>query len=107
MKVRRLRDKWVERELGRRWLPAENVRRSKNPFYLPLEVFWQRPQLRELVRMTLDPEQVRRRGYFDPAAVAWLVAQMESGEFLYLKQVLSLVILELWHLIFIDKQRPW
>ncbi len=106
-KVRGLRDKWVERELGRRWLPPENVGRSKVPFYLPLEVFWQRPQLRELVRMTLDPEQVRRRGYFDPRYVSWLVEQMQSGEFLYLKQVLSLVILELWHLVFIDKQRLW
>ena len=106
-KVRGLRDKWVERELGRRWLPPENVGRSKVPFYLPLEVFWQRPQLRELMRMTLDPEQVRRRGYFDPRYVSWLVEQMQSGEFLYLKQVLSLVILELWHLVFIDKQRLW
>jgi asparagine synthase (glutamine-hydrolysing) len=106
-KVRGLRDKWVERELGRRWLPPENVSRSKVPFYLPLEVFWQRPQLRELVRMTLDPEQVRRRGYFDPRYVSWLVEQMQSGEFLYMKQVLSLVILELWHLVFIDKQRLW
>src|SRR5262249_10417895 len=40
-KVRGLRDKWIERELGRKWLPAANVRRSKNPFYLPLESFHQ------------------------------------------------------------------
>ena len=31
--------------------------------------------------------------------------RMQSGEFLILKQVLSLVILELWHMIFIEKQR--
>lgn len=105
MKVRRLADKWVEREVGKRWLPRENVQRSKNPFYLPLEAFQQRPQLRELVRMTLDPERVRMRGYFDPAYVSWLVERMSGGEFLFLKQVLSLVILELWHMAFIDKQR--
>ena len=29
---------------------------------------------------------------------------MERGEFIGLKQVMSLVILELWHLIFIDRQ---
>jgi asparagine synthase (glutamine-hydrolysing) len=57
------------------------------------------------VRMTLDPERVRRRGYFDPASVSRLVSLMDTGEFLYLKQVLSLVILELWHMVFIDKQR--
>ena len=54
MKVRGLRDKWVERELGRKWLPPENVKRSKNPFYLPLEYFHEHPELRDLIRMTLE-----------------------------------------------------
>src|SRR5262249_14328155 len=106
-KVRGLRDKWLERELARKWLPAENVRRSKNPFYLPLEYFHERSELREPIRLTLDPARVRRRGWFDPVVVAWLVAQMSSGEFLYLKQVLSLVILELWCMVFLEKQRLW
>jgi asparagine synthase (glutamine-hydrolysing) len=104
-KVRFLRDKWIERELGKKWLPAENVKRSKNPFYLPLEYFHTEPQLREWIRLTLDPERVARRGWFDPAAVKGLVDRMQSGEFLILKQVLSLVILELWHMVFIEKQR--
>ena len=60
------------------WLPPENVRRSKNPFYLPLEYFHQRPKVRELIRLTLDPERVRERGYFDPATVSWLVEQMSE-----------------------------
>ena len=106
-KVRGLRDKWIERELGRRWLPRENVKRSKNPFYLPLEYFHEHPEIRDLIRMTLDPERVRQRGWFDPGFVGWLVERMETGEFLYLKQVLSLVILELWHRVFIDRERLW
>jgi asparagine synthase (glutamine-hydrolysing) len=107
MKVRGLRDKWVEREIGRKWLPPENVKRSKNPFYLPLEYFHEHPEIRNLIRMTLSPESVARRGWFEPAYVAWLVDRMETGEFLYLKQVLSLVILELWHRVFIDRERLW
>ena len=106
-KVRGLRDKWIERELGRKWLPADNVRRSKNPFYLPLEYFHEGSEIQELIRLTLDPARVRRRGWFDPEAVAGLVAQMKNGEFLHLKQVLSLVILELWCMVFLEKQRLW
>jgi asparagine synthase (glutamine-hydrolysing) len=105
LKLRGLVDKWLERDLGRRWLPRENVRRSKNPFYFPLEYFHESSPIQELIALTLDEERVRRRGWFEPAAVRRLVDQMRTGEFLVLKQVLSLVILELWHMIFIDQQR--
>jgi hypothetical protein len=40
--------------------------------------------------------------YFDPKRVKWLIGKMETREFVYLKQVMSLVILELWHRVFID-----
>jgi asparagine synthase (glutamine-hydrolysing) len=80
------------------------VGRSKVPFYFPLEYIRGRKEVRDLVALTLDPERVRRRGYFDPAAVQRLVQEMESGEFLIAKQVFALVILELWHMIFIDRE---
>ena len=105
LKVRGLADKWIERRLGRKLLPQENVRRSKNPFYFPLEYFHESASIQDLIRMTLDEERVRKRGWFDPAAVRELVSRMRTGEFLYLKQVMSLVILELWHLIFIDREQ--
>jgi asparagine synthase (glutamine-hydrolysing) len=106
-KVRGLKDKFIEREVARAFLPPENVKRSKNPFYLPIEFFYDRPELEELIRITLDEERVRKRGYFKPEAVRHLLNKMESREFVYVKQVLSLVILELWHMIFIDKQQLW
>jgi asparagine synthase (glutamine-hydrolysing) len=104
LKVRGLTDKYIERRLARSLLPAENVGRSKVPFYFPLEYIRGRKEVRDLVALTLDPERVRRRGYFDPAAVQRLVQEMESGEFLIAKQVFALVILELWHMIFIDRE---
>jgi asparagine synthase (glutamine-hydrolysing) len=105
-KLRGLEDKVIERRLARKWLPKENVGRSKNPFYFPLEYFHESSPIQDLIRMTLDPERVARRGLFEPAAVRGLVDRMGSGEFLCLKQVLSLVILELWQMIFIDQQQP-
>ena len=83
------------------------MKRSKNPFYLPLEYFHGHPEIRDLIRMTLESGGRGKRGWFDPGAVAWLVDRMETGEFLYLKQVMSLVILELWHRVFIDRERLW
>ena len=52
----------------------------------------------------MNEERVRRRGYFDPARVKALVDGMLRRDFVPVKQVMSLVILELWHQIFIDRE---
>jgi asparagine synthase (glutamine-hydrolysing) len=80
--------------------------RPKIPFFLPLEFFFEHPEFKNLVADTLSDSQIKARGYFDPAAVRALLTRMESREFLYLKQVMSLVILELWHRAFIDGKGP-
>jgi asparagine synthase (glutamine-hydrolysing) len=101
-KVRKGRDKWIEREVAARLLPPPVVNRPKNPFFFPLEFFYEHPQINRLIADTLHPEVVKKRGYFRPEAVSALVARMPGREFVTLKQVMSLVILELWHRVFID-----
>ena len=72
-----------------------------------MEFFFEHPQIRGLIAETLNEAQVRKRGYFDSTYVKALLEKMETREFVYLKQVMALVILELWHRVFIDKERPW
>ncbi len=69
--------------------------RPKMSFYLPIDFFFQHPQFRRLVVDTLFDSQIKARGYFDPARVAALLTRMGTREFIYLKQVMSLVILGL------------
>ena len=102
-----LRDKIIERKIAAKLLPRKVTHRRKNPFFLPMEFFFEHPQIRRLIAETLNDAQVRKRGYFDPAYVKRLLEKMETREFVYLKQVMALVILELWHRVFIDKQRAW
>ncbi len=99
------KDKIIERRLAAKMLPKEVFNRPKIPFFFPMEFFFKHPQARELIEMTLNPDQVRKRGYFKPEAVAALLSRMETREFLSLKQVMVLVILELWHQVFIDRKR--
>ena len=101
-----LRDKIIERKIAAKLLPRKVTQRRKNPFFLPMEFFFEHPQIRRLIAETLNEAQVRKRGYFDPAYVKALLEKLETREFVYLKQVMALVILELWHRVFIDKQRP-
>lgn len=106
LKINKGTDKWIERRLADKYfahMPRNKPNgRPKIPFYLPLDFFFQHPQFKRLVDDTLSESQLRKRGYFDPAQVAALRQRMEAHEFIYLKQVMSLVILELWHRAFID-----
>jgi asparagine synthase (glutamine-hydrolysing) len=102
-----LRDKIIERKIAAKLLPHQVTHRRKNPFFLPMEFFFEHPQIRRLIAETLNEAQVRKRGYFDPSYVKRLVEKMETREFVYLKQVMALVILELWHRVFLDKEKAW
>jgi asparagine synthase (glutamine-hydrolysing) len=97
-------NKVLARRFARSILPREAAARKKQPFYIPIETYFHTPIFREMVAATLNDEQVRKRGYFQPAAVADLVQSAEkSQDFISVKQVLSLVMLEMWHQIFIDR----
>lgn len=104
MKTNGLKDKIVERRLAAEILPPEIARRPKIPFFFPAEYLFEHPKVQELIKMTLSEDRLRRRGYFDPARVRALVDGMLRRDFVPVKQVMSLVILELWHQIFIDRE---
>ena len=101
------RDKIIERRIAAKLLAPEVVNRPKNPFFFPMEFFFEHPQFHDLVETTLGEKAIRRRGYFRPEYVTELRKRMETREFVYLKQIVSLVILELWHRIFIDREKLW
>jgi asparagine synthase (glutamine-hydrolysing) len=105
LKIRGKTDKYIERRLADKVFPAHIARRAKVPFYLPVEFFLEKAPFQALVRENLNEAAVKRRGYFDPKAVTALIEKMHTTrEFIYCKQVVSLVILELWHRVFIDRE---
>jgi asparagine synthase (glutamine-hydrolysing) len=97
-------NKLLARRYASRHLPLKVARRKKKAFYIPVERYLNTPAYQDLVSETLNETQVRKRGYFDPAAVRALIQSAEATqEFVLIKQVLALVMLELWHQIFIDR----
>ena len=104
LKIHKGTDKYIERKLADKVFPAHIARRKKIPFYLPVEYFLDQPQFKSLVADTLNEDAVKKRGYFDPKRVTALIElMMRTREFVYCKQVVSLVVLELWHRVFIDR----
>jgi asparagine synthase (glutamine-hydrolysing) len=104
LKINGKTDKFIERQLADKVFPPHIARRTKIPFYLPVEYFLDKPQFKTLVADCLNEDAVKKRGYFDPKKITRLLDNMRgTREFVYCKQVMSLVVLELWHRVFVDK----
>lgn len=93
LKIRRGEGKHLWRQLAERHLPPTITRRTKQPFYLPLE----HPQWREAflayARSVLTPERVALHGWLRYTAIS---PYFQATNFLPLKQLAALVILQLW-----------
>jgi len=84
-----------------RHLPAEMFMRPKMGFTAPIPA-WLRGDLYELLGDTLLGERSRTRGIIDPAAVERLVREHRAGVE-HTRGLWSLLMLELWHQEFIDR----
>jgi asparagine synthase (glutamine-hydrolysing) len=84
------------------YLPREVIYRPKMGFGAPLRR-WLRRELRSTVDETLDAAAVRRRGFFDPAAVQRLVAADRAGTIDGSYTIFALMCFELWCRRFVDR----
>jgi len=101
---------WKDKILSRRYgaaphrLGAEIAWRPKKPFFLPLERFVASPAFAALVADNLSDHRLLRRNLFRREEVHALIARATPDNFLAVKRVMSLIILELWQRIFIDDE---
>lgn len=82
-------------------LPREVLNRPKQGFIPPLARWLQGPS-RELTLTLLSEERIRKRGYFRPEAVRWLLEQHFAGKQNLFDQIFALLVLELWFEAFLD-----
>ena len=69
---------------------------------MPLQE-WINLQLREKIRDTLTDSRTRQRGYVSPRYVEVLLDEHERGRRDHSMALWSLLMLELWHRLFVDK----
>ena len=83
-------------------LPREIIHREKMGFGVPIDR-WFRGELRELATDTLLSRRALARGYFRPEAVRRLLDEHVSGRAHWHAHLWNLLMLELWHQMFIDR----
>jgi asparagine synthase (glutamine-hydrolysing) len=104
LKIRAGKSKYILRQYAERILPKKVTSRRKMPFYAPIEKFFLDPTFQDLMLDTLSDDSVRKRGILRPDAVAKLRQAMHRNEFIFVKQVFSLIVLELWFRMAIDRR---
>jgi asparagine synthase (glutamine-hydrolysing) len=103
MKLRCLTTKYILKKAVRDIVPDWVIHRRKAGFGAPTRM-WLRRDLREMVDDLLGEENIRRRGYLNPAEVRRLVERDRAGIEDYSYRVWMLLTLELWHRAFLDNQ---
>ena len=106
-KLRGLRDKYILRLLGERYLPKEIAWRPKGMFRAPLDSFFTRP-VPPFVEQLLSDESLRKTGWFNVANVRLWRQRMREGP-LSVRQrsivhlgMVGVVATQLWYHTFID-----
>jgi asparagine synthase (glutamine-hydrolysing) len=94
--------KHVLREAVRDLVPAPILERRKAPFGVPMRG-WLRHELAPMVDELLSERNVRRRGLFNYAAVKRTIEMSRHSLGTSAHQVWTLLTLELWFQIFIDR----
>jgi asparagine synthase (glutamine-hydrolysing) len=105
IKMHRGRLKHVMKQALADVLPASVLQRRKRGFGTPMGA-WLRRDLAPMLHRLLSPESLRRRGLFDPAPVARLIADHQARRIDATDRLLALLNLEIWWRVFLDRTRP-
>ncbi|MBI3010604.1 MAG: asparagine synthase (glutamine-hydrolyzing) [Candidatus Omnitrophica bacterium] len=102
MKVRFGVKKYLLKKAMAGILPRDIIHRQKMGFAVPIDR-WFRGELKELAIETLLSQRSQSRGYLRPEAIRMLIEEHVSGRANWHHHLWNLLMLELWHQMFIDR----
>lgn len=105
MKLRGLTQKYLLKKVMKGVLPAPVLGRKKMGFGVPID-HWFRHELKDMAYDLLLGDRARQRGYFRPDAVRRYLDEHVGGQGHHHYRLWTLLMLELWHRMFIDQPCP-
>ena len=94
--------KYIFKKAVEPYLPHDIIYRKKMGFGVPIE-HWFRHELRDMVRDVLLSQQATQRGYFRREYIENILDRHQTGGESWHYLIWNLLMLELWHLMFIDR----
>lgn len=102
LKLKGRTTKYILKEALKGILPDEILLREKMGFGVPIDR-WFRNELKGLAYDTLLSDKAIQRGYFKKEAVKKILDEHTSNKWNWHNHIWNLLMLELWHRMFIDK----
>jgi asparagine synthase (glutamine-hydrolysing) len=94
--------KGLFREAMSPFLPEEIIKAPKQGLNLPISL-WFRNDLRDWMKSVLSAERLEARGYLRPEGVKGIIDEHISGKYDHSLFLWALIVLEVWHQEYIDK----
>jgi asparagine synthase (glutamine-hydrolysing) len=102
-RLKRGETKYLIKKALEPYLPHHIIYRSKQGFPTPLRFLFKGP-LKNYIQDILVSDQFFERRLFNPALVKELVDEHREGQVDHQKVLWQLLILELWHRVFVDHE---
>jgi len=97
--------KYIFKKAVEPYLPHEVIYRPKMGFGVPID-HWFRHELRDMVRDVLLSQRATQRGYFRREYIERILDRHQNKGESWQYLIWNLLMLELWHLMFIDQSMP-
>ena len=104
LKIRQHRLRYLERELAKKYLPPEVVRRPKQGFGLPLG-YWFNGKLGELTSELFRDSSLAEGGYLSKEGMMSVLNEHQHQGIDHSHRLWILLNLEMWYRIFIERER--
>jgi len=105
LRLNRLNGKYILKKFARGYIPKKIVYRKKEGFSVPLNR-WFDNELKDIIINVLTDDKTIKRGYFNKNVVNKIIRDHLQRKKEYSTQLWILLNLELWHRMFIDRDKP-
>ncbi len=100
-KIKGMQMKYLLKKTFKDLLPPDILCRKKHGFMMPVGR-WLKDELKSWVMDLLSEGNVKKRGYFNYKFIKWVLDQHYRGKQNFDDQIWALIILEVWHQVYMD-----
>ncbi|MCX9011214.1 MAG: asparagine synthase (glutamine-hydrolyzing) [Candidatus Methanoperedens sp.] len=102
-KLKGLTEKFILKETMKTLLPRSIIKRKKTRFFVPIHS-WFNGELMDIAQQVLSEKSVKNRGCFKSSSIQSILGKFNSSRLYYSRQLWLLLMLELWHRMYIDSE---